>query len=140
VSNSVYKEFSLKEASLQERIEDFWKHAHCESESFHKRIETGEHFLRDKWPVRGPNDMDCHYFFSNLGVKFDSLPDTSLVKITEHYKFTNTINYLKCIFYCSATTINKNIFMSLMFSNIYVNQEFVDSFQKNFDFILKQII
>lgn len=137
----MYKEFELEEMSPAMRIAQFWTLAAKESDEFHQRIRNGEHFLRDSWPVAGPEDIHFHYFCSNLGKKLESLPGTSLIKVSEHYKYSNCLEqYVKGLFYCSETTINDHMFYSFWFSTKYVNQEFVQCFRESFNFVLNQIL
>ncbi len=143
VTSSVYKEFNFYDENTTKRIEDFWKHASNESESLHKRIENGEHFLRDgaACGTANVNNLDMHYLCSNLGLKLDSLPDTSIIKVTEHYKYTNILSRLiKGLLYCNVTTLNNSLFLSFVFASNLVNQEFVDCFKENFNFLLTKII
>ncbi len=147
MSNSVYKEF-LMDASWradQALIENFWHYSFEESQNFHRRLESNEHFLRDKWLEPDANQLHFHYFLSNLGVKKPSLISeaghTPLITVTEHYKFSNLFQKkFKGILFVSTSTINNRMFWSLLFNASLVSKEFSQFFRQSLEELIVRVL
>ena len=144
MSNSIYKEFEVTE-SVDSLLSNFWENAMQESNEMHSRFENNEQFYRSKWLEPGKDELDFHYFLSNLGVKKPSISSEvhheSLIHVAEHYKVSNLFERkFKGIFFGSMTTINNKMFWSLLFSTKATNLEFANFFEKSVLEILKLII
>lgn len=151
VSNSMYKEFDFDAKVTRKTYDEFWQKSFEESQQFHDRLFNGEQWKIGskrsvKWIKPGANEMLFHYIFTNLGLKQAALPGVSLIKIKEHYKFTNlfSVQSPKTSFsglaFGATTTIENQMYWSLTFDTKNVHREFASYFIKQLQEILKDLL
>jgi hypothetical protein len=133
LSNSLYKELEITD-STENIIKNFWTLALNESNCLHARFGNNEHFIRTGMPKTDENQLNCHYFLSNLGVKrahWQSDSTQKCIEIEEHYKYGNIFHQAyKGIFFASMTFIHNKMYLSLLFNNNVVDVSFVKFFRK----------
>ncbi len=126
-------------------LENFWNLSFEESHEFHTRLNSDEHFLREKWLEPDSNQLHFHYFLSNLGVKqpfeLSYKEETPLITVVEHYKFSNLFEKkFKGILFVSTSTVNKTMFWSLLFNAKLVSYEFGQFFKLTLKNLIHELL
>jgi hypothetical protein len=124
VSN-FYKEHEFKSG------ENFWHEAKVESSAFHSRLNAREYLHDWKWSDCGfgEDEMCFDYFCANLGVLPASVKDKNeaLIQVFESYDVMNIGPESRDgIVSVITSTIEKNLFISLMFNSFFITEECVD--------------
>ena len=141
----MYKEFDFDSKSTNKPYVDFWENSFRESSMFHDRFLKGEQWQMDskrsKWIKPPPNTMHFHYIFSNLGTKQAALPNVSLIKIKEHYKYTNLFKTtFSGLLFGSISTLENKMYWSLSFDTENTNYEFASYLVKQVKQVLKDLL
>ena len=154
--------------ATQVLIESFWHFSFQESHDFHMRLDSNEHFLREKWLEPDSAQLHFHYFLSNLGLKFKntlnyyfknlstlfffksnlgvkqpslSTDQTPLITVAEHYKFSNLFQKkFKGILFASTSTVNNKMFWSLLFNATLVRYELGQFFRQSLEELIVKVL